>query len=302
MNGGERKIWFNGNLVAASDATVNVLSPTAQFGLNVFEGIRCYRSNNSGKTYAFRLDCHLERLWDSCKIIGIQPSYSKEEIKAAIRDVIVKGGYTGDIALRVTFFVYDEGSWQSSGPVGLFIAPVNKERSRVLIGKGSRACISSWRRLHDSTLPTRVKAGCNYINGRYAHLEAQKAGYDLPIFLDHDGYVSEGAGSCLFLIKNGVLITPDLSSSILESITRDTLLKIASSKGIDVKERRVNRTELYTAEEVFLCGSAAELTSLLSIDGFDLTGGQTLTKKLSDLYFSVTDGEYELETTWLFEI
>lgn len=298
----DRKIWFNGNVVNAQEAVVNVLSPTAQFGLNVFEGVRCYFNPETGKTNVFRLDCHLDRLWDSCKIIGIEPSFSKEEIKVAIRDVIEAGAYGGDIALRITFFVYEEGSWQNSSPVGLFIAPIEKKRNLVVLGNGATSCVSSWRRLHDSALPTRVKAGCNYINGRYAHIEAQRSGYDLPIFLDHDGFVSEGAGACLFIVKNGTLITPDLSSSILESITRDTLIKIAQLHSIPVFERKVNRTELYNADEVFLCGSAAELTSILSVDGYAAAGGQLLTKKLSDLYFDLVDAKYSVDAQWLFEI
>lgn len=299
MHYNDRPVWFNGEIIKASEAKVSVFSPTAQFGLNVFEGVRCYCNADTGNVYAFRLHDHLKRLWESCKIIGIEPSYSQREIISAIGALISSQVYSGDISLRITFFVYKEGSWQDSQPVGLFIAPISKGRNRKPSKNGKTAGVSSWQRISDMSLPPRVKAGANYINGRYAQLEANSKGYDLPIFLDHRGMVSEGAGSCIMLVKDGKLITPGLSSSILDSITRDSLLWIASHLSIDFEVRDVNRSELYVADEVFLCGSAAELTSLVQIDGYSLPERKDFTDRLSDLYFSCADGSNVLNSSWL---
>lgn len=298
----ERPIWFNGSIVPASEALVPVLSPTAQFGLNVFEGVRCYYNNVTEETFIFRFDCHIKRLFESCKIIGIEPNFDRDQIFTAIQQLFATGVYQGDVALRITFFVGDEGSWQANGPVGLFIAPISKPRNLVNLGKGVSACVSSWRRINDNMMPPRVKAGANYVNGRYAQQLATRSGFDLPIFLDSEGFVSEGAGSCLFMIKNGVAYTPDLGSSILESITRDTLIELFAVKGIRVVERRINRSELYVADEVFLCGSAAELTSVVAIDNIKIGCEQTVTKLMSDYYFTIADGRDAEYSNWRLKV
>lgn len=279
----DRLIWFKGKILPADQAMVSVLSPTSQFGLNVFEGIRGYWNEDSQNIYLFRLKEHLDRLMESCKLIGITSPYSTQDIAQYIKDTIVENAYQEDVALRVTLFVDQEGSWANSEPVEMFIAPISKRRRDVLDGKGASACISSWRRIDDQSFPPRVKAGANYINGRYAHLEAKRNGYDLPIFLDHQGKVSEGAGSCLFIFRNERLVTPTVTHSILESITRESLLAIANSMGIDVQERAVDRTELYLASDLFLCGSAAEITPVTSLDNITIGSGKT-SAKMAQLY------------------
>ena len=299
MLNSDRPVWFNGNIINASDAKISVFSPAAQFGLNVFEGVRCYTNAETGELFAFRLDDHLKRLWESCKIIGIEPSHSQTVIVNAIKKLVSTGFYSGDVSLRITFFVYDEGSWQNSGPVGLFIAPISKKRNSIPSSNPKTAGISSWQRISDLSLPPRVKAGANYINGRYAQLEANRKGFDLPVFLDSKGIVSEGAGACIMIVKDNKLITPSLTSSILASITRDTLLIIADYLSIKVEIRDINRTELYVADEVFLCGSAAELTSISQVDGYELPVCKEVTDKLSEFYFSCADGSLVLKDGWL---
>ena len=301
MSISNRPIWFNGCIVKASDATISVLSPSSQFGLNVFEGVRCY-VNNNGELFAFRLQDHLRRLWESCKIIGIEPSYSQEDIITAIKDLVSLNFYDGDLSLRITFFVYDEGSWQNSNPVGLFIAPVSKNRNLCPSLNSKSAGITSWQRISDLSLPPRVKAGANYINGRYAQIEANQKGYELPIFLDSRGMVSEGAGACIMIVKDGKIITPSLSSSILDSITRDTVLVIAKHLSIEFEVRDLNRTELYVADEVFLCGTAAELTSIFQIDGYSLPQSKAITDAISDFYFSCADGSIVFKDEWLYMV
>jgi len=296
----DRLIWFRGEIIPASHALVSVLSPTAQFGLNVFEGLRGYWNREHGELYLFRLTEHLERLAASCRLIGIECPYDSKTITGAINAVLRANEYRCDIAVRATVFVDGEGSWSSSEPVDMFIAPIAKNRRDPAVISAARACVSTWERIDDRSLPPRVKAGANYINGRYAHLEAIASGYDLPVMLDRHGKVSEGAGSCLMLVRNGVLITPPTTASILESITRDTLLILSKEASIQTEVRTIDRTELYLAEELFLCGSAAEITPLVSIDRYAV-GNKVIgpiTNELLKRYQAVTDGRDTSHHEW----
>lgn len=288
----DRLIWFKGALVPANEALVPVLSPTSQFGLNVFEGIRGYWNPDRKDIFLFRLQEHLNRLAASCRLIGIKIPYDANQIETAIRDVLRANNYQEDVAVRVTVFVDGEGSWSSSKPVDMFVAPIAKARRDINNMTGMRACVSTWERIDDRSFPPRIKAGANYINGRYAHLEAQAAGYDLPILLDRTGKVSEGAGSCLMMVRDGVLITPPTASSILESITRDTLLELAANIEIPTSVRIIDRTELYLASELFLCGSAAEILPLTAIDRYEVDSGKMghITQQLMKRYFATVSG------------
>ena len=293
-------IWFKGHIVPSEEALVPVLSPTAQFGLNVFEGIRGY-SNKSGQLYLFRLHDHLCRLMQSCRLIGITSPYSVSHIEKAIIATIKSNDIHSDMACRVTLFVEGDGTWSSDRPVDMFVAPILRPRKILINSSGKSACISSWRRIDDNTLPPRAKTGANYISGRYAQLDAFASGVDLPILLNDLGKVSESAGACLMMIREGKLITPTISSSILESITRSTLLAIAVDLGLHVQERSIDRTELYLADEIFLCGSAAELTPITRIDRFSIGDGLPgpLTRKLTDLYYDLVDGTSDSNSSWL---
>lgn len=296
-----RLIWIDGKIVRDLDATVPVLSPTAQFGINVFEGLRGYYNASRSQIYVFRLDDHLERLEQSCKLAGLTPPFPPDRILEGIRAVVAANHYCGDIALRVTVFVGGEGSWFSSEPTGMFIAPVLKDRSDPTQMKGFAACTSTWTRISDRSLPPRVKLGANYINGRYAHLEAKRNGYDLPILMGEDGKVSEGAGSCLFMVRKGVLITPPLTSSILESITRTTLFELARERGFAVEAREIDRSELYICDEAFLCGSAAEVMALTSLDRMAIGTGNVgpITRQLLADYLAAASGMTESHRGWL---
>ena len=282
----DRLIWFKGALMPAHEARVPVLSPTAQFGLNVFEGIRGYWSVRDDELYLFRLDDHIKRLAQSCRLIGIACPHDVSEITAAIREVLRVNEYRCDIAVRVTVFVDGEGTWHSSEPVGMFVAPIARPRRDLADTGGQSAGVSTWERISDRVMPPRIKAGANYLNGRYAHLEARRNGHDVPVLLGPDGKVAEGAGSCLFLVRDGRLITPPVTGAILESITRDTLLRLASDVDLHAEVRPVDRTELYVADEVFLCGTAAELTPLTEIDGHTVGAGRMgpLTHRLLEAY------------------
>jgi len=288
----KNKIWLRGKIVLESEAMVNILSPTSQFGLNVFEGIRCYWSYDKKNLYAICLNEHIDRLFESCKLIGIQPPYTKGKVIDYFKQIVIANNYKSDVAVRVTIFGDGIGSWHSTENFDMFIAPIEKQRTDInnLIGK--TACISSWQRINDNIMPPRAKIGANYMNSRYAYLQAKRDGYDLPIFLGTDGKVAESSGACLFIVKKGKLITPETTSSILESITRNIIVEFAKIKGIEVEERKVDRTELYLADELFLAGTAAEITPITSVDKFNINNGNIgkITYELYKEYLDFVSG------------
>ena len=288
------KIWLRNKIVNENEAVVNVLSPTAQFGLNVFEGIRGYWNDEENILYIFKLGEHIDRLLDSCKLVSISSPYSKEEIISAIKETIIANNFKNtDIALRVTIFGDGIGSWHSIENFNMFVAPIKRERTDILELKGKTACISSWQRINDNVLPPRAKLGANYINGRYAYLQAKKDGYDIPLFLGSDGKITESSGACVFIVKNNKLITPDITSSILESITRKFIIEYSKNLGYEVEERKIDRTELYLADEVFLVGTAAEITPIVSVDKFIVGNGEigNITKRLLKDYLDIVSGK-----------
>lgn len=297
-----RRIWFKGEILNVNDAKINVLAPTSQFGLNVFEGIPCYWNDEEKQLYAFRLDEHYDRLIRSAKLIQIDNPYSKDEMKKALVDVVKANEYDENLSVRQTLFVDGFGSWGSADPVDMFVAPIPRGRTSAEYNKkGLNVCVTSWRRISDETLSPRIKCGANYINSRVGQREALRNGYDTCLFLNEAGKVSEGPGSCFFMVRNGELITPQLTDSVLESITRDTVIKIAQSKGYKVVERTIDRTELYTCDEVFLCGSAMEMTPVLSVDKYTIGNGETgkITKELHMTYLDVVRGKVEQFKDWL---
>ena len=291
-----RRIWFMGEILNVNDAKINVLAPTSQFGLNVFEGIPCYWNDKEKQLYAFRLDDHYNRLLRSAKLVQIDCPFTKDELKKALIDVIKANEYDENLSVRQTLFVDGFGSWGSEGPVDMFVAPIPRRRtSAEYNNKGLNVCVASWRRINEETLSPRIKCGANYINSRVGQREALRNGYDTCLFLNEEGKVAEGPGSCLFIIKDCTIITPQLTDSVLESITRDTTIKIAKSKGLEVEERTIDRTELYTCDEAFLCGSAMEITPVLTVDKYTIGDGKTgeITKELRLTYFGAAKGEIE---------
>ncbi|MCH4896295.1 branched-chain amino acid transaminase [Marinilabiliaceae bacterium JC040] len=299
----ERLIWLGGELIPVSEAKINVLSPTSQFGANVFEGIRCYWNNDMDQLYAFRLEDHFNRLLDSIKIFKMDANYTVEYLISVLKEVIIANNYKEDIAVRQTVFIDGlGGTWNSKGPVNMFVAPIAKSRKIYKEQNGLRCCISSWERINDNNLSPRAKVGANYINSRMAHLEATDNGYDTAIFLNKFGKVAEAPGSCIFIIRNGELITPPCTASVLESITRDTIMKIARNDlNISVIERDIDRTELYICDAAFLCGSAMEITPICSFDSYKINNSvnNNLVHKLFEEYDSVISGTNNKYLNWL---
>jgi branched-chain amino acid aminotransferase len=295
----DRLIWLGGKLVSLADAKVNVLAPTSQFGANVFEGIRCYWNDGRQQLYAFRLADHYARLKRSMRIFRMEDPYSVADLEGALVEVVRANAYREDLAVRQTIFIDGFGSWSALGPVNMFVAPIPQGRNPK---EGFHCCIASWTRISERCMSPKVKVGANYINSRMAQLEATANGYDSAIFMNENGTVAEGPGSCLFIVRDGTLITPPLSASILESITRSTMLDLAARvMNLKVVERDVDRTELYICDEAFLCGSAVEIMPVLSVDRLQLNAGRLgpLTKKLRKLYLDVVCGEHEFEPRWL---
>lgn len=297
-----RRIWFKGEVLNVNDAKINVLAPTSQFGLNVFEGIPCYWNENEQQLYAFRLAEHYQRLVKSARLLQIDCPYSTDDLTNALIDVIKANEYTENLSVRQTLFVDGFGSWGSEGPVEMFVAPIPRGKTSAEYNKkGLHCCVTSWRRISDEMLSPRIKCGANYMNSRVGQREALRNGYDTCIFLNNLGKVSEGPGSCFFMVKDGELVTPALTDSVLESITRDTILNIAKHNGISVCERSIDRTELYTCDEAFLCGSAMEITPIFSIDRYEIGNGKIgpLTNKLHQCYLDVAQGRNDEFKKWL---
>lgn len=298
-----RLIWLKGQIMNVNDAKVNVLSPTSQFGLNVFEGIPCYWNGAEKQLYAFRLDDHYKRLIKSAKLLQIDCPYSQAEMKNALKEVVKANEYYENISVRQTIFVDGFGSWGSSEPTDMFIAPVPKgNMSKEYNRKGLHCCVTSWRRISDNNLSPRIKCGANYINSRAGQREALRNGYDTCIFLNEFGKIAEGPGSCFFMVKDGVLITPRLTDSVLESITRDTVIKIARDEfNIPVIERSIDRTELYCCDEAFLCGSAMEITPVISVDKYTVGNGEVgaLTDKIHAEYLDIAYGKDKKYRNWI---
>lgn len=297
-----RRIWFKGEILDVNDAKINILAPTSQFGLNVFEGIPCYWNDEEKQLYAFRLDDHYDRLLRSVKLIQLDCKYTKNDMVKAFTDVIKANEYDENLSVRQTLFVDGFGSWGSDGPVDMFVAPIPKGKTSAEYNKkGLNVCVTSWSRISDKNLSPRIKCGANYINSRVGQREALRNGYDTCIFLNEFGKVAEGPGSCFFIVKNGTVITPQLTDSVLESITRDTIIKIAKDKGYPIIERTIDRTELYTCEEAFLCGSAMEITPVLSIDKYIIGDGSTgkITKELHLTYLDIARGKLKKYENWV---
>lgn len=298
-----RLIWCKGEIVNVNNAMVNVLSPTSQFGLNVFEGIPCYWNDDEKQLYGFRLSEHYDRLLRSAKLIQLDCKYTKEDFKKALVDTVKANEYDENLSVRQTLFVDGFGSWGSEGPVEMFVAPIPRGRTSAEYNKkGLNCCITSWRRISDENLSPRVKCGANYINSRVGQREALRNGYDTCIFLNEVGKVAEGPGSCFFMVKGDTLITPRLTDSVLESITRDTIIQLAQKElGLKFEERTIDRTEVYLADEAFLCGSAMEITPIYSVDRYQIGDGQEgkVTHDLHVKYLEAVQGKIEERKHWL---
>lgn len=286
----KRWIWFKGELRQADEARIYALAPSAQFGLNVFEGIPIYYNRETGISYAFRLADHFRRLIESARMLELMHDFSAEDMKNALVKTVIANGCDEDITVRQILFVDGVESWASEGPVEMIVSPLPRRvASKEYKKKALNCCISSWRRINETSMSPKIKCGANYINSRMGQREAIRNGYDTCIFLNEDGMIAEAPGSCFFMVSNGSLITPRITDSILSSITRDTVLRIAKEIGLPVEVRSIARSEVYTCEEAFLCGSTMEITSIESIDRY-VIAKRRLTEKILELYLRIARG------------
>jgi branched-chain amino acid aminotransferase len=293
-------VWQNGQIVPLEKATVNVLTPAVLFGANVFEGLAAYWNSKEEELYCFRFADHFKRLFESLKIMRMTVSYTVEDFFSFTRETIKANDFREDIHLFQVVYVDDIKGLFSQKKLGMYIA-ARPHMHMLETTKGIHCCTSTWTRISDGSSPPRVKSGPNYQNSRLASLEAEAKGFDWAIILTNRGKVSEAPGACLFMVRNGQVVTPSVTSDILESVTRATLIELFSKEMMmPVAEREIDRTELYVAQEVFLCGSGVEITPVVSLDRIAIGDGKTgpITRKVQKLYFDVVRGEHKGYSEW----
>ena len=297
------KIWRNGQFIAWDDAKIHVLSHVVSYGSSVFEGIRCYET--PGGPAVFRLPEHVRRMVDSAKIYRMDKfAFSQQELATAILDLVsvnhLQSCYIRPIVLRG----YGEmGVNGQKNPVDVYLAcwEWGKYLGDEAMAEGVDVCVSSWTRIAPNTLPALAKAGANYMNSQLIKMEAISNGYSEGIALDKAGYVSEGSGENIFLVRDGKIVTPPAGASVLPGITRDTVLTLAKDLGIPVVESVVPREALYVADEVFFSGTAAEITPIRSIDRITIGEGRRgpIAEALQKEFFAIVDGTKPDRYGWL---
>ncbi len=295
------KIWRNGKFIRWDEATLHVMSHVVNYGSAVFEGIRCY-AQPSGPAI-FRLPDHMQRLLDSAKIYRIDVDYSRDELVAGVVELVRQNGVAPCYIRPIILRGYGEvGVNPFNSPTDVYL--INYEWGKYL-GHGSSegvdVCISSWNRLAPNTMPAMAKSGANYMNSQLIKMEAIMNGYVEGIALDVNGYVSEGSGENLFLVRKGTLLTAPLGNSVLPGITRESVIQIARDLGIPVVEQMVPREMLYVADEVFFSGTAAEITAIRSVDKISVNRGVTgpVTKALQKEFYGIVHGTAPDRYKWL---
>lgn len=299
-----KHIWYNGKLVPWEKATVHVLAHALHYGSTVFEGERAYATDKG--PVIFRLRDHTRRLFDSAKIYRIEIPYTPDEINAACKEVIVANGLNRGAYLRpFAFRGYGEIGVAPKTPPPVDTVVAAFEWGAYLgaegLENGIDVCVSSWQRLAPNTIPAMGKAAGNYLSSQLISMEAKRLGFAEGIGLGVDGNVSEGAGENLFLIRDGVIYTPALASSILQGITRDTVITLAREHGFEVREQAIPRELLYLADEIFLTGTAAEITPVRSVDRITIGAGRRgpITEALQSAFFGLFTGKTPDKWGWL---
>lgn len=283
-------VWMNGKLISWEDATIPVMTHALHYGTGVFEGVRGYGSNSN--LYIFRLREHFERLLESARICDFECGYSAQELENSCIEVVRANKIKEDCYIRPVIFV---------GFSGINLGFINYPINAVIVAfpfkqyftkPGLDVCVSSWTRIYDPVTPPMAKICGNYVNSVFAKREAAKNGYDEAIMLNAGGKVSEATGENVFIVKNEELLTPSVGSSILKGLTRDTILFLADKIGITAVEREIGRSELYTADEIFLTGTAAGIAPVLSVDKKCVRNGKVgpVTEKLAKVYFDLIVG------------
>jgi len=290
----------NGELTPYDQARVHVLSTGFKYAAVLFEGLRAYWSEPDGELYGFRFREHFQRLVESLRISRLESPLDLHGYVTDLVRLMRANALREDLHIRVSAYIDDDnGSLSSTGPVSISMAamPLRSYFAR----EGLNVQISSWTRISDTVMPPRMKAAANYHNSRLALLQARADGYDDAILLSHEGKVTEGPGYCVFMFRGGRWITPPVTSGILESVTRDSLIQMLPGLGSEVQEREIDRTELYVADELFFCGSAAEVTPILSVDRIPVGNGSPgpRTLALREAFLQVVRGAAPERAGWL---
>ncbi len=299
VQGGEF-VWFDGKFTKWHEATVPIYTHALHYGTAVFEGIRAYAAKNN--LYVFRLQEHMERLHRSAGVYSIALSYSAKELTNATVELLRKNKFKESCYIRPLTFVGIHGidlnvTMDSPSHTAIITFPFAK----YFKSEGIKACVSSWRRIHDSTTPPLAKAAGNYLNSILATQESKRNGYDESILLDLSGNVSEASGENIFLVRRGIIYTPNFADSALEGITRESAIILARKRGYEVKERPIPRTELYLADEIFLTGTAAEIVPVTSIDGHVVGNGKEgpVTKNIREAFEKIVSADDKDCADWL---
>jgi branched-chain amino acid aminotransferase len=289
-------VFYQGEIVQESEVSISIRSKAFNYGLGCFEGIRAYYDSESDQLYAFKLEEHYKRLLNSCKILNINLDYSVEYLCKMTVELLKKNNCKGNTYIRPLAF---KGSNQlaptlldDDNRLVIYCTPLNKYASKEVLSVG----VSSWTRLEDNMIPPRAKTTGAYLNSALAALEAAQNGFDEAIFLTKDGFVSEGPGENIFLVRDGKLVTPAVSESLLEGITRSLVIKLVKEElNMEVEERRVSRTELYCADEVFFSGTAMEVTPIGDIDRRKVSNGMPgpVCSAVKELFGKLTVGKME---------
>lgn len=301
-----RFLWWDGELIPWREATIHVTQMHWSAVSAIFEGIMAYWNDEEEELFVFRLDSHLQRFLRSQKLMRMRPDYSVQQFTDAITGLLRANEHRGDT--YVFPYAYPAGgeryrSFSSAAeprPAQITIT-TRPSQSHLLSRELKSACISTWTRISDNVMPPRIKNIANYRNGQLASAEATINGYDMPILLNTQGKVAEGAGSCLMMVRDGKLVTPTGTDSILESITRAAIMALAQDLGVEVVERPIDRTELYIADEVFFCGTAAEITPVSSVDRYVIGDGDLgpVTTEIERHFHDIVRGKDKRYASWV---
>lgn len=286
--------WCDG-LVPWEQATCHVSSLAFKYGAGVFEGLRAYW--NGSELNLWQAHEHLDRLEHGQRFMRFDDPFSKAEVLEALMELLRANAFKGNVHITATAFLSGPGQPFLCGPSSLAITAAERND---FMSKGLSVQVSSWRRSSDQAQPQRIKSNGNYLNGRLAAVQARADGYDTALMLSADGKVSEGPAMCFFMVRDGVAITPDRQSDILESITRDTMITLLREDGIKVEERKIDRSELAMADEAFFCGTAWEIAPIGSIDRLDMPAGAPgpITSRLRERFDALTMGRDSAHPEW----
>ena len=295
-----KAVTINGNLMPLDKAKVSITAPGLSYAALVFEGIRAYWNDKLNELFIFRLNEHLTRFTNSMKLLKFSKFPDTNTIKNDIFKNLRANNYQEDIYIRLQGYLDDWGEMAVRTPVSTSIVSYPRPRA-VAFKDGKNFTVSSWQRLDDNASPPRIKASANYLNSRLASIQAKESGYDGGIMLTANGKVSEGPGGCIFIIRNGTLITSSITSGILESITRDSIIEISKKYKLKIETREVDRTELYIAEEIFYCGTGQEIMPILSVDKMLAGDGKPgeVTRFLQDKFTEIVRGNNDEFKEWV---